>query len=66
MPCHTLLQGFDDARDCLEIHIRHPHGYYAFFFHQVPFVGVGATAVYNFIKIVFHNLVSFLFTLTCQ
>ena len=51
---YTLLQSFDDAGSCLEIHVCYPHRNNAVFLYQIPFVGIGATTFDDFIKIVFH------------
>ena len=58
---HSLLQGLDDGRSSLEVHIGYPHRDNIFLLYQVPFVGIGAPAVDDFIKIVFHISFSIFF-----
>ena len=53
---HAPLQGFDNGWSGTEVHVRHPHGQYAFFFGGIPFVGVRPATRDNCVEIVFHNL----------
>lgn len=51
---HTGFQSLGDGGTDFKVHVSDPERDDVILFRQVPFVGVGASAVHDFIEVVFH------------
>ena len=51
----TTADGLQDGWCCLEVHVGHPEGYHIVVGHFIPFDTIGASTIYQFIKVILHS-----------